>query len=620
MVLTTSASLILAFTSAIVAPASDDVPSSSPTSTKARTPTGSADAQADGPSARSDVIAPLELSAPERVDTELDAEPFAGMDEEAVALEAMPDDAAPPEGEVDLSDVFGDTDEVELEELSAAEAAVEQSASKWDAFDASIRVVSSTYMDIDRYIDGQRWTGDKAAYGGFNRHETRIEMLFSYTPNEHIQIVGDLEPVFLYFPEQRDLNELTDRRLMSRFHVESDAAYVAMHDLLPGLDIKLGRQIVVWGTADKFNPTNNINADDLEDRPLFTEPIANQMAVIDYTLPSSDKFWAQLVYVPFFTPALLPPSAATALLDPKTMPPYVDDEDLDAIEFLQGYIDTNPKYNPDIYANLELPENRFKNSQVAFKLGSKLGPVDLSASYYRGFHDIPLPVNVESTSVNAFSDDLTELPPDERYWYRSDVTLIYPKMQVVGLDFATQLSFLGNAGLWGEAGLFIPGDDYRLRTELPTAIDVTFDGVADPIREIDGPVVGAKNGKAIPYVKATVGMDYTIGKHVYLQGQYLRGFIDEFGAGNIGNYLVAGNELVFFGRHLVVRTFAVIDFPKGKEDTASTVIAPSLIMVPPWGFVTLEVGGFAFVGKDRTKFGQSATGSSIAYFKVAGQF
>ncbi|MGB1701360.1 MAG: hypothetical protein ACPHRO_15490, partial [Nannocystaceae bacterium] len=148
-----------------------------------------------------------------------------------------------------------------------------------------------------------------------------------------------------------------------------------------------------------------------------------------------------------------------------------------------------------------------------------------------------------------------------------------------------------------------------------------------------GPVVGAKNGTATPYVKATVGMDYTIGKHVYLQGQYLRGFIDEFGAGNIGNYLVAGSELVFFGRHLILRTFAVVDFPQGKEDVSSTVIAPSLIMVPPWGFVTLELGGFAFLyGKkkaesedignaiNKTKFGQSAAGSSIVYLKVAGQF
>ena len=338
----------------------------------------------------------------------------------------------------------------------------------------------------------------------------------------------------------------------------------------------------------------------------------------------------QLAYVPFFTPALLPPSAATALLDPDTMPPYVEESDRSKIRYLQEFIELDSRYRPDISANLELPENRFKNGQVGFKVGSKLGPVDLSASYYRGFHDIPMPVNVATRNIAPFSDEMTEVPPDQRYWYESEVTLIYPKMQVIGLDFATQLGFLDNAGLWGEAGLFIPGDDYRLVTDLPIPIDVTpTDGISMRSNEVDGPVVGAKNGKPLPYVKATVGMDYTIGKHVYLQAQYLRGFIDEFGAGNMGNYLVGGSELVFFGRHLVFRTFAVVDFPRSPaeyifpedgKDTASVVIAPSLIMVPPWGFVTLELGGFAFIGDYQTKFGQAATGSSIAYLKVAGQF
>ncbi|MGB1699811.1 MAG: hypothetical protein ACPHRO_07650, partial [Nannocystaceae bacterium] len=469
--LTPTPALALALASVVAAPPADDkLPSKDPSGTVE--PATPQPVKAEGPQARNDEIAPIELEVASSADTDVFVDPF-GDGDESLPSEGGADDETPAESagvsadDVDLSDVFGDSEEVELEELGEEDEANSESPSKWDAFDASVRIVSSTYMDIDNYIDGARWTGKKAAYGGFSRHETRIEMLFSYTPNEHIQIVGDLEPVFLYFPEQQDLNELTDRRLMSRYHVESDAAYVALNDILPGLDIKLGRQIVVWGTADKFNPTNNLNADDLEDRPLFTEPIANQMAVIDYTLPSSDKFWAQLAYVPFFTPALLPPSAATALLDPKTMPPYVNQEDRDAIEFLQGYIDVNPKYDPDIYADLELPENRFKNSQVGFKLGSKLGPVDLSASYYRGFHDIPMPVRVESTNVVPYADDQLEIPPEERFWYRSDVTLIYPKMQVIGLDFATQLSFLGNAGLWGEAGLFIPGDDYRLVTELP---------------------------------------------------------------------------------------------------------------------------------------------------------
>jgi len=31
------------------------------------------------------------------------------------------------------------------------------------------------------------------------------------------------------------------------------------------LDIRIGRQRIAWGTADKLNPTDNLNPDDLED-------------------------------------------------------------------------------------------------------------------------------------------------------------------------------------------------------------------------------------------------------------------------------------------------------------------------------------------------------------------
>ena len=36
-------------------------------------------------------------------------------------------------------------------------------------------------------------------------------------------------------------------------------------------------QVVQWGTADMFNPTNNLNAPDLEDPLMFGESVANEM-------------------------------------------------------------------------------------------------------------------------------------------------------------------------------------------------------------------------------------------------------------------------------------------------------------------------------------------------------
>lgn len=537
-----------------------------------------------------------------------------------------------PAGEVDLSDIFGDSESLEVPDVEDAPAEDTKRTTGTGLFggklDFRARVVSSVYIDVDNSYQGRRWNPQQPSLAEFDappstfkqgtviprgtvsRNENRLEFYLSYTPNEHVQIVADVEPVFLGVSQVGGLNDLSSMQLLAPFHVESDAAYVALNDILPGLDVKIGRQIVVWGTGDKFNPTNNINADDLEDRPLFTEPIANQMVVVDFS-PWQDKLWFQGVYVPLFYPALLPPSASQALADPQTPVNFANQVDRDKMSFLQGFIKANSQFYPSVSTIVERPPVNITNGQAAAKIGSRIGPVDLSASYYYGFHDIPIPYKAISTQRGSLSD-----PAVDGFWYDSNVTLVYPRMHVAGLDFAAQLPFLDDMGLWGEGALIIPQHNYDFKVELPILLDVTpDDGMANPVRQFQGAIVEKR-----PFLKATVGADYTIGKHWYINAQYLRGFIDDFGTGNIGNYLVGGSELVFFGRHLIFRFFTVTDFPRNRADRASAVLAPNIIMVPPWGYATLEVGGFAFLGRNDTKFGQTATGSSIVYVKITGSF
>lgn len=479
-----------------------------------------------------------------------------------------------------------------------------------EKLETRVRIVSSAYYDVNRV--------DKR---GFGRNENRLEFYFAYTPDRHLQIVGDIEPVFFGLPQAKELNDLATMQMLTPFHLESDAAYIALFDLVPNLDIKVGRQIVQWGTADKFNPTNNINADDLEDRPLFTEPIANQMIVVDYS-PLGDKLWFQGVYVPMFYPALLPPSAARGLKDPQTKVPFASGVDEAKIEHLQDLIANQPGLEPEVIAHVFMPSRKFTTGQSAVKIGTSLGGIDMSMSYYNGRHDIPTPVDVQSTRKDATAAECGAVagsaPTIPQCTYRSDVTLVYPRMQVLGFDFTTQVPFLGDMGLWGEGALFFP-QAQRLDIEFPIPVDVTSgandDGIANPVTHLGGATV-----TNAPYVKVTAGADYTFGKHVYVQAQYLRGFIDEFGAGHIGNYLVAGADLLFFGRHFVFRTFGVVDFPTGKGDHGSYVIYPELQLVPPWGSVTFHIGSFFLIGKPDTKFGQKAAGSSIAFFKVVGAF
>ncbi len=468
----------------------------------------------------------------------------------------------------------------------------------FEKLDFRMRVVSSVYFDVDR---GPRKVG---------RNENRLEFTLAYRPHRHVEMVGNVEPVFLGVAPARELDDLASRQMITPFHVESDAAYVAIYDALPHLDFKIGRQTLVWGPADKFNPTNNINPDDLEDRPLFTEPIANQMIVADYS-PFKGKVWFQGVYVPIFYPALLPPSAARALKDPQAKIPFAREADNRQLSELQALLDLNQGLVPDVRASVSQPPMRFKDGQAAFKVGVALRGVDFSVSYYSGRHDIPTPVRADASTKNP-----PEGPVDEaRCCFASDVRLVYPRMQVIGADFSTQLGFLGDMGLWGEAALIFPHKQ-SMFVEFPIPVDVTRDdGQTNPVKSIQGPTI-----RSTPFVKATTGFDHSIGKHVYVQAQYLRGFIDDFGAGHIGNYVVGGGDLIFFGRHLILRVFGVVDMPGTHSDHPSFVVFPEILVTPPWGGVTVEAGGFALLGKGDTKFGQPAAGTSIAFMKVTGTF
>ena len=277
--------------------------------------------------------APAEGGTVEAEDLSLEDVFGPGPDADATA-EAGAEGASegPSESVESIDDVFGDGGgAAPAPEVSAAASSGggESKGLLGGKLVLKARILSSVYYDIART--------DKP--GTIGRNENRLEFRLTYTPNKHIQIVGDIEPVFMGVSQARELDDLASMSMMNRFHVESRAAFVAVNDIVKGLDVKVGRQIVVWGTADKFSPTNNINPDDLEDRPLFTEPIANQMVVVDYA-PLRDRLWFQGIYIPLFFPALLPPSAAAGLKDPYAEVPFASGADKAKIaDFVTAYRD-----------------------------------------------------------------------------------------------------------------------------------------------------------------------------------------------------------------------------------------------------------------------------------------
>jgi hypothetical protein len=235
-------------------------------------------------------------------------------------------------------------------------------------------------------------------------------------------------------------------------------------------------------------------------------------------------------------------------------------------------------------------------------------------------------------------------------------SLVYPRMDVVGVEMAGSIEKLAGMGYWIEAAVFFPGEvtmaiyDAITSPNNPRPLEYVQDPASgrylresrDPGTQVERPVVVEKT----PFVKATVGIDHTIAGKAYFNFQYVHGFIDEFGAGRaarprrdsinlkedprvearLGDYLVAGVDVKTLGDRLLFRFFGVLKLPSVDLTTRLwDNYAPTGVLFPQivwtvWDATELMVGGFVMLGDRSTKFGDPAAGASEVFMKARVSF
>ena len=73
-----------------------------------------------------------------------------------------------------------------------------------------------------------------------------------------------------FIQDVEGINDLSRREKTDPYRFDVHNLYVKFSGLgLDGLDFTVGHQQTMWGVADQFNPTNNVNPDDVEDVLLF---------------------------------------------------------------------------------------------------------------------------------------------------------------------------------------------------------------------------------------------------------------------------------------------------------------------------------------------------------------
>lgn len=207
------------------------------------------------------------------------------------------------------------------------------------------------------------------------------------------------------------------------------------------VDLRLGKQVVKWGKADVFNPTDQINPDDFSTL-LDDEPIGVVAGKLNYYY---EDWGLELVVVPTFTPSRFPPRGTRFDLLPQAMvPPLLE-----------------AKERPDTIHDV----------QYGVRVNTTVEGWDFSASWYDGVNHFPGAV-LSGTVVFPFGP-LVPVPIPA-------IQPVYNRFRLVGGDFATTFDRLG---LHGE-GAWYRTDGHRDDEYLQYVIGIDYT-LTDVFRDHD---------------------------------------------------------------------------------------------------------------------------------------
>jgi hypothetical protein len=427
-------------------------------------------------------------------------------------------------------------------------------------------------------------------------------------PVEQVIAVIDARLRYYGLSDVQTLPQLSNRARIDPFNVELDQAYVGIRGVpFSWLDLKVGRMVQTWGSADLFNPVDNLNARDFFDPMDYSRKVPNQM--IEVNIYPSSKVTLTGVFVPTFKPSQLPPSAVLgfAIIRDKQgclleapAPPLRNPADAQQLADTFGSIDPCSLNFADPEVRALMPNNGIADAQAAVRAQFRLGDLGVAASYYYGRFTFPVAYTAIANTAPS-----TSAPGKIDVAYVAEV--MYPRMQVAGLDFSYSAEWAFDIGLVGELAVIFPEQvNFGMRAYQGSAKILEFSSVNVPSE---------------PFIKATVGLDYTFTRWFYVNAMFVHGFFDEFNdLYGLHNYVVLAAELKFLNDDLQLRLSGILDVTD-----LSSVANPQLtwIIVPG---VEAIAGLFLFgghtVSKDpidyaaRSKFGQKAAGRSQAFLKV----
>lgn len=317
-----------------------------------------------------------------------------------------------------------------------------------------------------------------------------------------IQIGGSISHTLLYLTQEAEFSENTLRYELfferdfrgGKIHLSFDGGYdsvdtealeliqldEAYGDIYLGsVDLRVGQQVVSWGTADGINPTNYVNPKELSFAAgeFKGTPVPSLQAT-------------------YFGPM----TSVTGVVVFDFVPQDVPEEMTEGIAQGLG-LEELPEPTD--------PENTLENMEYALQVERRLGNWDTKLSYFHGWEDYPaLWIEMVPGIAPAFEAESQ-----------------YQRVNKVGL--ATAGGFRG-IGLWGEVAYTSPEEieEMDTATMLLSMNEPYLQGVVGADYSfsdfyVEGQYIYYENGSLMsPYAQREPGIDITPGKYVMVQISY----------------------------------------------------------------------------------------------------
>lgn len=392
-------------------------------------------------------------------------------------------------------------------------------------------------------------------------NENRLTLKFDKKITDNSKFYSEVWLRNIGLPSLSSSSQLYNKNIVNPYNLDIREAYVQMFGFLTkNLDLTIGRQRIVWGTADKLNPTDNLNPYDMEDILDFGRHRASDAINMNYYF--NTDFSLQGVFIPFFQSANMPVGIFSTALNP-TM-------ELPQGMVLKGFSDT-----------LLMPKYNLGESAVAGgKFKGMVKGVDFSLSYVWGRDGFP------------FSTRNTFIPVDTVGGINVNSQLSFPRTHIICADLATSIAGIG---FWAEAAAFISEKNIVMTNDLSALYPLSPVPVTQDTMLLD---------KTKPYIKFVFGGDYNFKDGSYLNFQYLHGFIHERGNDNLNDYFFLRYEKKFFNEKLKIAPISggfIVTNWEDIENNYALIFAPEIVYQATDN-TEISLGAVIFDGKGSNMF------------------